>query len=251
MGKMNACPFCGNIAFSAHQQSYHDVIVDKDNTFVMDAGVYESEDPYGPYTCTMCGAEFDELDPATLETKPAAAMLEKLRVEWAERFAYGGKRVPITETNLFSEKDWTKVMGGVVFPDTDPKPPQGIYADIAKRLMSFVWADVCLPEVEEDMDDIMKRGQLWLGNRSIKMKGEPSRCHSNVAGLFERNRYQFDIAIATGYALSKDGIWRQHSWLLRREPRSVTLVETTEKRLLYYGFVLTPWESDKFVENNS
>lgn len=59
---------CGNDKFYAHQACYLDVIVDGDNHFEDNAmktaeeSVYESDDPYGPYTCTKCGKEYDEVE---------------------------------------------------------------------------------------------------------------------------------------------------------------------------------------------
>ena len=61
------CPICGNSEFAAHQQCYLDVIVDENNSFLRnaeetaDASIYEASEPYGPYTCTKCGYEFDEV----------------------------------------------------------------------------------------------------------------------------------------------------------------------------------------------
>jgi hypothetical protein len=54
--------FCGGAAFTARQICRHDVVVDGDNEFHSDIGIYDSETPYGPYVCKKCGAEFDELD---------------------------------------------------------------------------------------------------------------------------------------------------------------------------------------------
>jgi len=61
--KMNEikCPKCGGTRFMAHQQCYHDVIVDGDNNFEEDKGIYESNHPYGPYSCIECGEERDIL----------------------------------------------------------------------------------------------------------------------------------------------------------------------------------------------
>ena len=52
---------CGNELFGAHQQARHDVVVDASGIFQRDIGIYDSENPYGPYTCTKCGAEYEEL----------------------------------------------------------------------------------------------------------------------------------------------------------------------------------------------
>jgi hypothetical protein len=42
-------------------------------------------------------------------------------------------------------------------------------------------------------------------------------------------------AIGTGYALSEDGLWRQHSWGLREDGG---VVETTSGREMYVGLRL-------------
>jgi len=46
----------------AHQQCCHDVIVDSGNIFVREDGVYDTEHPYGPYYCTQCDAEYEDLE---------------------------------------------------------------------------------------------------------------------------------------------------------------------------------------------
>ena len=53
---------CGNDKFAAHQRCYHDVIVNSRNSFDEDLRIYESEHPYGPYTCMVCGTQYEELD---------------------------------------------------------------------------------------------------------------------------------------------------------------------------------------------
>lgn len=61
------CKKCGNDEFEAHQRVYMDVIVDQYGEFIANAGeddspsIYEHERPYGPFTCTKCGEEYDEL----------------------------------------------------------------------------------------------------------------------------------------------------------------------------------------------
>lgn len=57
--------------------------------------------------------------------------------------------------------------------------------------------------------------------------------------------------IATGYALSEDGLWRCHSWVVQPMARTVRVWETTVKRVAYFGVVLTSEECEDFVENNT
>ena len=116
--------------------------------------------------------------------------------------------------------------------------------------------EVCLPAIEEDLIDIVNHGQLW-DNVTVKMmKGRPSQCHANAAELWYNNKdswknKNFAVIICTGYALSEDGIWRQHSWLIQAKPRANVIVETTEPRIAYYGFGMTYKMAEDFEYENS
>jgi hypothetical protein len=55
-------------------------------------------------------------------------------------------------------------------------------------------------------------------------------------------------SICTGYALTRDGMWRQHSWVYTR---SGTVVETTVKRVQYFGFIMNETECEIFLEDNT
>jgi hypothetical protein len=105
------------------------------------------------------------------------------------------------------------------------------------------WAAV-IPEIEPDLIKILERGRRFPG-KSRTMRGQPSRCHENSALCWEANTEQ--CSICTGYALSRDGVWRQHSWILAHDG---TLVETTEKRVQYFGFVMTEEECQEFLDQN-
>jgi hypothetical protein len=54
------------------------------------------------------------------------------------------------------------------------------------------------------------------------------------------------MKITTGWALSDDGLWRQHSWILRGK----TVIETTETRVRYFGVTLTDAEAEQFWNDN-
>jgi len=61
---------CGCDKFHAHQICRHDVVVNGDNLFCEDKGIYDSETPYGPFTCDKCGKEYDEIDDIPLPHEP-------------------------------------------------------------------------------------------------------------------------------------------------------------------------------------
>ena len=58
---------CGNNEFNAHQVCRLDVVVDekgnwlRNPNFDTDGAIYDSGTPYGPFTCTKCGKEYEEL----------------------------------------------------------------------------------------------------------------------------------------------------------------------------------------------
>jgi hypothetical protein len=75
-------------------------------------------------------------------------------------------------------------------------------------------------------------------------RGRPSDCHGNVGRLWIRRKGR--IEIATGYALSDDGLWRSHSWGFEADH----VIETTEARELYFGILLAPARAARFAIAN-
>lgn len=94
---------------------------------------------------------------------------------------------------------------------------------------------VCPPAVPDpNLRDLVKKYRLRGGEDLIVRSGRRNDCHENSANLQSRGRTDDGVPITaweTGYALSEDGLWRQHSWALSEE----TVVETTTARLLYAG----------------
>lgn len=58
---------CGCAEFIARQVIRADIVVDDSGAFLrnveggLEAGVYDSSTPYGPFTCVKCGTEYEEL----------------------------------------------------------------------------------------------------------------------------------------------------------------------------------------------
>ena len=53
---------CGSDIFFGHQIARHDIIVNGANNYQEDKGIYDAEEPYGPYTCVRCGALYEGLE---------------------------------------------------------------------------------------------------------------------------------------------------------------------------------------------
>lgn len=106
------------------------------------------------------------------------------------------------------------------------------------------WA-VVLPGGEQpDIEEYFSRGKTSIGNSTLRL-GQPCQCHYNSSMLWLKSKGK--IKICTGYALSEDGIWRVHTWGLQKNK----IIETTEKRVMYYGYTLSRIESAFFSEINS
>jgi hypothetical protein len=73
---------------------------------------------------------------------------------------------------------------------------------------------------------LLEFGKARDGKGSILQKGLQSNCH---------------VHAWTGFALSADdGMWRPHYWAINDKDQ---LIETTEKRKLYFGRLLSPDEA--------
>lgn len=116
------------------------------------------------------------------------------------------------------------------------------------KILTFSGDEVCMTEFDEDAPKILKRGRFFYGS-SYMRKGQDCQCHYNSARLWYKNKDR--CFIATGYALSEDGLWRCHSWVVQPMARTVRVWETTVKRVAYFGVVLTSEECEDFVENNT
>jgi hypothetical protein len=115
---------------------------------------------------------------------------------------------------------------------------------LKRKLLSLGGYAVILPAMEDDLTRILERGTLE--RRYKMMKGEPCNCHNNSALLWDANRDK--VLLCTGYALSKDGLWRQHSWGF--DPRTNFVIETTVGRVAYFGYCMTDDEAEKFYDAN-
>jgi hypothetical protein len=71
-------------------------------------------------------------------------------------------------------------------------------------------------------------------------------CHSDASLPFYRTGGS--LSIATGYALSEDGVWYRHSWGM--DPQSGRVIETTLHRIRYFGYVMSELEAGEFLWDN-
>jgi hypothetical protein len=142
--------------------------------------------------------------------------------------------IPIEESwlNRLRKEGYTK---DTIFDD-------GQYEDLKSKLLSYGGEAVILPAFEDDYDKIMTRGIPLLTFVTKMVRGRPSQCHANCADLWSAK----GLSIMTGYSLSDDGVWRQHTWCMGNG----VVIETTEKREAYFGFLMTDKEAEIFSFEN-
>jgi hypothetical protein len=104
---------------------------------------------------------------------------------------------------------------------------------------------VAPPKADPDVPFLLERGFLMSGPICLNLM-ESSSCHQNVSSIWVKKALGI-VGIATGYALSDDGLWRQHSWGILRDG----VLETTEERLKYFGILLQGKGADGFAEANA
>jgi hypothetical protein len=118
--------------------------------------------------------------------------------------------------------------------------------ELKRRLLSIGGWAVALRETEPDLDAILSRGVLLRGDDAVQDVAKDGQCHLNSAMQHLLNPK--GRAVMTGYALSEDGMWRQHSWIY--DLASDAVVETTEKRVGYFGVLLDDVEAIIFCTRN-
>ena len=115
---------------------------------------------------------------------------------------------------------------------------------LEKKLLSMGGSFAIVRPNETDAGRILAQGVRLSGRSAELVRLDMCRCHGNSAKLHLADP---SFRIMTGYALSSDSIWRQHTWTIR----DGKVVETTEPRVLYFGFELAPGdESNRFAAGN-
>lgn len=123
--------------------------------------------------------------------------------------------------------------------------PEEIEHLLYAKLLAYGGGTECVTplNVEENCPELLDRGFFVPENTKVRLlKGRPSNCHGNSANLWKQGKGQ----IVSGYALSADGLWRQHSWVTNKNG----IIETTVMRVKYYGYALNEDESKQFAYLN-
>jgi hypothetical protein len=111
----------------------------------------------------------------------------------------------------------------------------------AHMLLSHGGEQVVPPLVPDLLIDVFRtRGQLWSTPARF-IEGQASACHHNAVALWRSGAAS---AVGSGYALSDDGLWREHTWAVADDGQ---LIETTEPRTAYFGVEFRDRNADRFA----
>lgn len=203
-----------------------------------------------------------------LATKIADRLVDKLGLRLADKLAVRQPKAAVTEGEQCDE--WVYAFGvslcmdvslrtkNLVFPPLAPER----FAFLERRFAEAVTRQPALTRLREvlmrhgglmlvapqtydpDLDALLVYGRLLDASTTKLVLGRESDCHGNVSRLWRKRPEA--IVIVVGYALSDDGLWRQHTW----GAEAGYVIETTEPRLAYFGVPLSSEHAARFASAN-
>lgn len=129
----------------------------------------------------------------------------------------------------------------------DEKWKSGKYNNIIplrSKLLLDIGGKEVVPNRETMAKELINEGEVIDFNSIEVVKGRSNQCHKNSCLLYQQNNCITHIG--TGWALSDDDFWRQHSWAIKNND---TIVETTVPREIYYGICMNDERAEKFIKN--
>lgn len=99
---------------------------------------------------------------------------------------------------------------------------------LCERLIALGGWAVCVRDIAL-APVLLAEGSDVPGAGAEMRRGRPSDCHENCRELVRRDP---SLVWHYGYALSEDGMWREHSWCVKPDGG---IIETTVGRVAYFG----------------
>lgn len=123
-------------------------------------------------------------------------------------------------------------------------PGYGAAFDAFARLLLSHGGDLVVPPADPDIliGPISEMGAIRSVEGLVVRPMQASDCHVNAAELWRAGEVP---SIGTGYAMSNDLLWREHSWGVTS---AGAIVETTLQRSIYFGFVFEGQDAAWFAD---
>ncbi len=116
--------------------------------------------------------------------------------------------------------------------------------EVRRRLLAIGGNRAYLQVPDPYLPALLSRGRTFPTEGVRRRRRARNQCHRNVATLWCNAPGR--VRIATGYALSDDGLWRPHGWTVE----GGRVIETTKRRAAYFGIELTIGEALTFTLRN-
>ncbi len=143
------------------------------------------------------------------------------------------------------QRSFLRRAGHIFYRNIAQKTDLSPMETLAQKILSYGGVVFLVPESgEPDLVRMLGRGEVFDCENPLIVKGQSNRGHNNSAWYW--SGHDDKVEIVTGYGLSDDGIWRQHTWC--RKIKGGRIVETTVPRVLYFGVRLTYKESEGFFK---
>ena len=107
---------------------------------------------------------------------------------------------------------------------------------LRSKLLKHAGEEVLFRVTPKEIARLLVRGEFHSGRGAGLRRMQRNRCHYNAAKLWLKGQAPL---VVSGFALSDDGLWRSHTWVLNSRGR---IIETTQRMKVYFGTVLEPTE---------
>lgn len=110
---------------------------------------------------------------------------------------------------------------------------------LQEKVLSFGGDMVFLRTERYVNENFIQHAQVWHGDKVEALGGSYETSDTFLSILAKMEEKQENIYVAKGFALQKNGIWMEHTWLLEEKEGETILIDPCTSHLLYLGDVYT------------
>jgi hypothetical protein len=135
--------------------------------------------------------------------------------------------------------------GGEVIGDRIEPPDDRTAITLASMLLSLEGDYVVIHDDESSVFRawLERDGTDHTREKITVVPCERNECHRNCATIWKSS--PDTVSIVTGYCLSSDAMWREHTWLM---DGTDAIIETTVPRTRYFGMRLNGENAQEFCD---